>query len=156
MIRSARKTASLLAAAALLTLTAARADVSFNSIRLGTSDAEATAGFYKSAFGMHEVNRIQTALGPEIFLNFGATAEAARANDAPPIVLMNRGPDDLTGDPMAHLILTVSDAVATANAAREAGGTVPREPSPYGDTGIVIGFVADPDGNQIELIQPAQ
>ena len=140
----------------LLISSSARADVSFNSIRLGTSDSEATATFYKEAFGMHEVNRIQTANGPEIFLNFGTTVDAARDNAGPPVVLMNRGPDDIVGDPMAHLILTVTDAAATAEAARAAGGTVPVEPRRYQDTPIVIGFVADPDGNQIELIQPGQ
>jgi predicted enzyme related to lactoylglutathione lyase len=149
-------TTALLVSTAIVAAAIAHADVAFNSIRLGTADAEATAEFYKAAFGMHEINRIDTALGPEIFLNFGATPGAAGANDAPPIVLMNRGPEDVTGDPMAHLILTVSDAKATAAAAREAGGTVPREPQPYRDTGIMIGFVADPDGNRIELIQPAQ
>jgi predicted enzyme related to lactoylglutathione lyase len=151
-----RTTMLTLLAATLLSATGALADVSLNSIRLGTSDSEATAEFYKEAFGMHEVNRIPTPAGPEIFLNFGATQAEANANAGPPIVLMNRGPNDVTGDPMAHLILTVSDAVASAAAVRKAGGTIPREPFPYLDTGIVIGFAVDPDGNQIEMIQPAQ
>ena len=67
---------------------------------------------------------------------------------------MNRAGEPLEDD-MAHLILTVSDATATAAAAREAGGSVPVEPRAYRDTPIMIGFVADPDGNRIELIQPA-
>jgi predicted enzyme related to lactoylglutathione lyase len=36
-----------------------------------------------------------------------------------------------------------------------AGGTVEREPTPYGDSDMMIGFVIDPEGNHIELIQPA-
>ncbi len=40
--------------------------------------------------------------------------------------------------------------------AKDAGGTVMREASQYGTSGIFIAFVTDPEGNQIELIQPAR
>ena len=56
----------------------------------------------------------------------------------------------------ADVIFTVTDAAATAAAAKAAGGTVTREPSQYGTSGIFIAFVADPEGNLIELIQPAR
>ena len=140
--------------ATLLLTATSRADVWFNSIRLGTADVEAVAEFYSQAFGLHEVRRLQTASGPEIFLNFGASVEAARSNDRPPIVLMPREADDVK-DPMAHLILNVSDMAATVEAVKRAGGTFDVEPREYGNTGIMIGFAVDPAGNLIELIQPA-
>ena len=84
---------------------AAHAQVSLNSVRVVAKDAEALGRFYAAAFGLKETNRLQTQSGPELFLNFGATAEAA---------------------------------------------------AQYGTSGIFIAFVTDPEGNQIELIQPAR
>ena len=63
----------------VLTAAAANAQVSLNSVRVAAKDAEALAKFYSTAFGMQETNRLPTQNGPEVFLNFGATAEAAKA-----------------------------------------------------------------------------
>jgi len=59
-------------------------------------------------------------------------------------------------DVNAHLIFNVTDAAATAAAVKAAGGSMDREPMPFGNTGIVIGIAADPAGNRIELIQRPQ
>ena len=67
-----------------LVAAAAHAQVSLNSVRVVAKDAEALGKFYAAAFGLKETNRLQTQSGPELFLNFGATAEAARANESPP------------------------------------------------------------------------
>jgi predicted enzyme related to lactoylglutathione lyase len=142
----------LAACIAILVGTAARADVTLNSIRVAAKDTEALAKFYKAAFGMEEVNRIQGGGGPEIFLNFGASVDAAKANKGLPVVLMHRDTDDLK-DPIAHIIFNVTDMKATVAAIKAAGGTLPREPQPYGNTGMMIGIAIDPVGNQIELIQ---
>ena len=138
--------------AALLISSAAYAQVTLNSVRVGAKDTVALAKFYQSAFGMQEVNRINAAGGPEIFVNFGATAEAAKANKSEPIVLMHRDNDDLK-DPIPHVILNVKDMKATVAAIKAAGGSVDGEPRPYGNTGIVIGIAIDPAGNRIEMIQ---
>src|SRR5262245_38477802 len=82
----------------------AQAQVTLNSVRVGGKDTEALAKFYKAAFGMQETNRINAQGGPEIFVNFGATVDAAKANKAEPIVIMHRDSDDLK-DPIAHVIL---------------------------------------------------
>ena len=135
-----------------LTTFAASAQVSLNSVRVVAKNAEALAKFYSTAFGMQETNRLQTQNGPEVFLNFGATAEAARANTSPAVVIMQtaEGP---ANDPVMHVIFTVRDAAATAAAAKAAGGTVAREAAQFGTSGIFIAFVVDPEGNRIELIQ---
>jgi predicted enzyme related to lactoylglutathione lyase len=142
------------ACAAFLLATAAHAEVTLNSVRVAAADTVALAKFYQAAFGMFEVNRINVAAGPEIFVNFGATAEAAKTNKGLPIVLMHRD-SDAVKDPIAHVILNVTDMAATVSAIKAAGGSMQGEPRPYGNTGIVIGIAIDPAGNQIELIQRA-
>ena len=142
------------AIAAILLTTAAGADVTLNSVRVAAKDTEALARFYKAAFGMEEVNRIQGGGGPEIFLNFGTTVDAAKANKGLPVVLMHRDSDDLK-DPIAHVIFNVTDMNATVAAIKAAGGRMTGDPRPFGNTGIVIGIAIDPVGNQIEMIQRA-
>lgn len=149
-----KRLSGLLTAAALIAVSAASADVTLNSVRVAAKDTPALARFYQSAFGLHEINRLELAQGPEIFLNFGATLDAARANPNARIVIMPRDADALE-DPVAHVILNVTDIAATAAAVKAAGGSMQREARPYGDTGLMIGFAVDPVGNLIELIQPA-
>ena len=141
-------------AGTVLAPAAALADVTLNSVRVAARDTEALAKFYKAAFAMEEVNRLQGGGGPEIFLNFGSSVDAAKANKGLPLVLMHRDSDDLK-DPIAHVILNVTDMTATAAAIKAAGGTMTGEPRPFGNTGIVIGIAVDPAGNRIELIQRA-
>ena len=138
--------------ATLLVIGAARAQVTLNSVRIGAKDTVATAKFYQAAFGMQEVNRIDAQGGPEVFVNFGATTDAAKANKSEPIVIMHRDSDDQK-DPIAHVILNVKDMSATAAAIKAAGGSMAGDPRPFGKTGIVIGIAIDPAGNRIELIQ---
>ena len=150
-----RVTGVVVAAAALvMAANVASADVTMNSVRVAGTDTVALAKFYQSAFGMHEVNRIDVPGGPEIFVNFGATAEAAKANKGLPIVLMHRDSDSVK-DPIAHVIFNVTDMTATVAAIKAAGGTMDGEPRPFRNTGIVIGIATDPAGNRIELIQRA-
>ena len=137
---------------AMLLAAAAPAQVTLNSVRVGAKDTPALAKFYQTAFGMQEVNRINSAGGPEIFVNFGATVDAAKANKSEPIVIMHRDSDDLK-DPIAHVILNVKDMAATVAAIKAAGGSMAGDPRPFGNTGIVIGIAIDPAGNRIEMIQ---
>jgi predicted enzyme related to lactoylglutathione lyase len=136
----------------LLLAGAAYAQVTLNSVRIGAKDTPALAKFYQTAFGMQEVNRLNGGGGPEIFVNFGATVDAAKANKSEPIVIMHRDSDDLK-DPIAHVILNVKDMTATVSAIKAAGGSMAGDPRPFGNTGVVIGIAIDPAGNRIELIQ---
>ena len=145
-------TTAIAISAALWLAGAAHAQVSLNSVRVGAKDTVALAKFYQSAFGMQEVNRIQSPGGPEVFVNFGATAESAKANKSEPIVLMHRDSDDLK-DPIPHVILNVKDMAATVAAVKAAGGSMQGDARPFGNTGIVIGIAIDPAGNRIEMIQ---
>jgi predicted enzyme related to lactoylglutathione lyase len=138
--------------AALLLATAAHAQVTLNSVRIGAKDTVALAKFYQAAFGMQEVNRIGSQGGPEVFVNFGATIESAKANKSEPIVIMHRDSDDIS-DPIAHVILNVKDMAATVASIKAAGGSMAGDPRPFGNTGVVIGIAIDPAGNRLELIQ---
>jgi len=140
---------------ALFLCASAHAQVTLNSVRIAAKDTIATAKFYEAAFGMQEVNRIDVPGGPEVFVNFGATAEAAKANKSGPVVIMHRDADDVK-DPIAHVIFNVTDMNATVAAVKTAGGTMTGDPRPFRNTGIVIGIAVDPAGNRIELIQPAR
>jgi predicted enzyme related to lactoylglutathione lyase len=138
--------------AALLLASSAHAQVTLNSVRVGARDPVALAKFYEAAFGMWEVNRINAPGGPEIFVNFGATTDAAKANKSEPIVITHRDSDDLK-DPIAHVILNVKDMAATVAAVKAAGGSMAGDPRAFGNTGILIGIAIDPAGNRLELIQ---
>ena len=139
---------------AVLVSSMAFAEVTLNSLRVAATDTEALAKFYKAAFGMQEVNRLPVPGGPEIFVNFGTTVDAAKANRTPPVVIMHRDSDAMK-DPIAHVILNVTDMTATVAAIKAAGGTMDGEPRPFRNTGIGIGIATDPAGNRIELIQRA-
>jgi len=147
-------TLAALTASAVLALPA-HADVSLNGVRVGAKDAAAVAKFYQAAFGMQEVQRIQTPTMTEIMLNFGATPEAAKANRAKKegdIVVMSRAADDAK-DELPHIVLNVTDMAGTVKALKAAGGTMEREPFEFGKTGILIGMAIDPAGNHVEMIQ---
>ena len=144
--------AALAICAALLLAHAAHAQTSLDSVRIAAKDTVALAKFYQAAFGMQEVNRIQNPGGTEVFVNFGATVEAAKANKNPLMVLFHRDSDDVK-DPVPHVIFNVKDMAATVAAVKAAGGTMTGDPRPFGNTGIVLGFAIDPAGNRIELIQ---
>ena len=147
-----KKQTMLVVCTALAIATAARAQVTLNSVRIGAADTVKLAKFYQAAFGMQEVNRIDAAGGPEIFVNFGATIDAAKANKSEPIVIMHRDSDDLK-DPIAHVIFNVKDMTTTVAAIKAAGGSMAGEPRPFRNTGVVIGIAIDPAGNRLELIQ---
>ena len=146
------QTTGIAVSAALLLSSAAHSQVTLNSVRVGAKDTVALAKFYQAAFGMQEVNRIDSPTGPEIFVNFGATADAAKANKSEPIVIMHRDSDDLK-DPIPHVILNVKDMAATVAAIKSAGGSMTGDPRPFRNTGVVIGIAVDPAGNRIEMIQ---
>ena len=145
-------TTALAVSAMLLLAGAAAAQVTLNSVRIAAKDTVALAKFYQAAFGMQEVNRIDAPGGAEVFVNFGTTTDAAKANKSEPIVIMHRDSDDLK-DPIAHVILNVKDMAATVAAVKAAGGSMTGDPRPFGNTGIVIGIAIDPAGNRVELIQ---
>ena len=143
----------LILGGSLLLSMQAHAEVSFNSARVTAEDVLTTAEFYKAAFGLKEVQRLNLPGGAiEVMLNFGSTEQAARDNTDAQVVIMHREVG-IVQDPVAHLIFNVTDMDSTVAAVKAAGGTVPREPFEFGDTGIWIGMITDPAGNTVELLK---
>jgi predicted enzyme related to lactoylglutathione lyase len=138
-------------AVAFMLVASAHAGVTLAAARIGAVDVAEVAKFYQSAFGMHEIMRLDMPGIKEIMLNFGDTVEAAKANPNPWIVIMSRTSNDVKEVP--HLVLYVTDMKATVAAVKAAGGTVEGEPRAFGDTGMIVGFAVDPAGNRMELIQ---
>ena len=138
--------------AALLVAGAVHAQASLDSVRIEAKDTIVLAKFYQAVFGMQEVSRVVNPGGIEIFVNFGATVEAAKANKNPRMILFHRDSDDVK-DPTTHVIFAVKDMAATVAAIKAAGGTMTRDPRPFGNAGTILGFAIDPAGNRIELIQ---
>jgi len=145
-------TTGMAVSAALLVAGAVYAQASLDSVRIEAKDTIALARFYQVVFGMQEVNRVVNPGGTEIFVNFGATVEAAKANKNPVMILFHRDSDDVK-DPTTHVIFSVKDMAATVAAIKAAGGTMTRDPRPFGNTSTILGFAIDPAGNRIELIQ---
>jgi lactoylglutathione lyase len=145
-------TTMMVISAALLVAGGVHAQVSLDSVRLEAKDTIALAKFYQEVFGMKEVSRVVNPGGIEVFVNFGATVEAAKANKNPRMILFHRDSDDVK-DPTTHVIFSVKDMAAIIAAIRAAGGTMTRDPHPFGNTGTILGFAIDPAGNRIELIQ---
>src|SRR5271170_4582338 len=138
--------------AGLLLAGGARAQVSLDSVRIEAKDTVALAKFYHDAFGMQEVSWIENPGGTEVFVNFGATVEAAKANKNPQMILFHRDSDEVK-DLTMHVIFSVKDMTVAVAALKAAGGTMTGDPPPFGNSGIVLGFAVDPAGNRIELIQ---
>ena len=138
--------------AGLLLAGGANAQVSLDSVRIEAKDTIALAKFYREAFGMQEVNRIENPGGTEVFVNFGATVDAAKANKNPQMILFHRESDEVK-DPTTHVIFLVKDMKSAVAAVKAAGGTMTGDPRPFRNTGIVLAFAIDPAGNRIELIQ---
>jgi lactoylglutathione lyase len=141
-----------MAICALMVASAVHAQMSLDSVRIAAKDTIALAKFYQAVFGMQEVNRVVNPGGTEVFVNFGATVEAAKANKSPLMILFHRDSDDVK-DPIPHVIFAVKDMAAVVAAIKAAGGTIARDPRPFGDGGPILGFAVDPAGNRIELVQ---
>ncbi len=58
------------------------------------------------------------------------------------------------GNGFGHLAIEVDDVYKAAKKIRAGGGKIIREPGPMNAGTTLIAFVADPDGYEIELLQP--
>jgi predicted enzyme related to lactoylglutathione lyase len=138
------------AATALLLTSAAHAGASLFGGRVGAVDVPSLARFYEAAFGLQETGRLELPNLFEIMMNFGDSVEAAKKNTNPAVILMRRPSDDMK-DTVPHLVLKVTDIAATVAAVKAAGGKMDGETRAFGKS--MLGFVIDPAGNLIEIIQ---
>jgi predicted enzyme related to lactoylglutathione lyase len=135
--------------AAATTAMAQESGIRVRSVRVLATDPEVIATFYKKAFGMSEVRRLDSPTFKEIIINSGSTPDLAKKATAAAIVIATR-PKDAPAGAMASLILEVPDLNKAIEAAKTAGGTVMRPPGKSGE--LMFAFLKDPDGNQVELV----
>jgi predicted enzyme related to lactoylglutathione lyase len=128
--------------------------IAVRSVRVGAADVAKTAAFYQTVLGLKEVSRSQRPDFLEIIMNFGATAEQAKASTGVKVVVISR-PASAAPDTVSHLIFHCPDVVAAVSRVTSSGGTIERAPSKSAPSGSTVAMVLDPSGNRIELIQPA-
>ena len=58
------------------------------------------------------------------------------------------------GEGFGHIAIEVDDVYSAAEKIRSQGGKIIREPGPMNAGTTLLAFVADPDGYEIELLQP--
>jgi predicted enzyme related to lactoylglutathione lyase len=131
----------------------AQAEVWLNSTRVAANDVLALADFYKTSFGMFEVQRIEMGGGNiEVMLNFGTSEEEAMANTGAQVVIMHSD-EPVLDDPIAHVIFNVTDIEATVSDVIANGGEIEVGPFEFAGQGIFIAMGIDPQGNRFELLQ---
>jgi len=117
------------------------------AVGVAVSDLARSASFYGRVLGLKEGQRIVLDHMDEIIM----TGERGAS-----LVLMQYK-DGVTRDLRANagkVVFYVDDIGATVAAARDLGAAVTREPAVAANFGnALIGFVEDPDGATLELIQ---
>ena len=121
----------------------------FVHVATRTRDLDAAIAFY-GALGMKEMRRSELEKG-RATLVFIQPPEGNFAIE----LVYNWGKDDgyEGGERFGHFAFDVEDIDAVLPGILAAGGTIQREPYLLEGTGPRIAFVADPDGNSVELIQ---
>lgn len=124
-------------------------DTTFVGTGIVVRDLDVAQRFYESVLGLKESNRIRvdTLKMEEIIL---ATPGGGAA-----LILMQYDDGRAHAEVGQKLVFTVPDPAAVADAAKEAGGRVIFPPTLLPDFGATIGFIQDPDGHQIEVLDRA-
>ena len=110
-------------------------------VSLNVSETERALVFYRDVLGLQQLPRPDFAFG-------GAWLDAGSGRQ---IHLIEA---NVPGDLGQHVAFRVDDLDDVIACLRESGVEVP-DAVPVGETGIRQTFLADPDGNRLELTQPA-
>jgi len=124
-------------------------EITFVGTGIVVRDLEVAQRFYESALGLKEMNRVRVdTLGmDEVIL--GAPGGGAA------LILMRYDDGRSHVEVGQKLVFTVPSPAAVADAAVDAGGKVVFPPTHLPDFGATIGFVQDPDGHSIEVLDRA-
>ncbi len=111
-------------------------------VRVYSTDLERGQRFYEGVFGMHLAH---TYADREIMM-------ALPEKDAPGFALVVTDPQ--SPHPKGGFVVVVPDIDRVMRAAPELGGAVTRPVVDVPSGNLRIGFVTDPDGTTIEIVQP--
>ncbi len=120
-------------------------------IRVG--NLERSVDFYTRLLGMKELRRRDVPEGKYtlVFLGYG---DGNASGGAEIELTYNYGVERYEqGNAFGHLAVAVPNVASAAEAVRDGGGKVTREPGPVKFGTTIIAFVEDPDGYKIELIE---
>ena len=124
-------------------------ETTFAATGIVVRDLDAAQRFYETVLGMKEQNRVRVdTLGmDEVILGLPGGGAA--------LVLMRYDDGRAHVEVGQKLVFTVPSPAAVAEAAVAAGGAVVFPPTLLPAYGATIGFVQDPDGHQIEVLDRA-
>ena len=118
---------------------------------LRVGDLQRSIDFYTQAMGMQ---LLRTTKRPEQKYDLAFVGFASNPDQAEIELTYNYGVTSYDiGTAYGHIALGVTDAKATCEKIRQAGGKITREAGPVAGGTAVIAFVQDPDGYKIELIE---
>ena len=118
---------------------------------LRDGDLQRSIDFYTQAMGMQ---LLRTTKRPEQKYDLAFVGYASNPDQAEIELTYNYGVSSYEiGTAYGHIALGVTDAKATCEKIRQAGGKITREAGPVAGGTAVIAFVQDPDGYKIELIE---
>ena len=118
---------------------------------LRVGDLQRSIDFYTHAMGMQ---LLRTTKRPEQKYDLAFVGYASNPDQAEIELTYNYGVTSYDiGTAYGHIALGVSNAKATCEKIRQAGGKITREAGPVAGGTAVIAFVQDPDGYKIELIE---
>ena len=118
---------------------------------LRVGDLQRSIDFYTQAMGMQLLRPTKR---PEQKYDLAFVGYASNPDQAEIELTYNYGVSSYEiGTAYGHIALGVTDAKATCEKIRQAGGKITREAGPVAGGTAVIAFVQDPDGYKIELIE---
>jgi lactoylglutathione lyase len=126
------------------------ANLSMRGVGIGVTDLAKSTDFYTRVLGLKLQYELKLPHMHENILGFDAASAS--------VILMwyTDGVPRNYKDLPIKIVLDVPDVHGLAKRIKEAGYKITREPTLYKDFGnLTIGFAADPDGYEVEMIQAA-
>lgn len=129
----------------------------FDHVGLSVADLDASREFYTQAFGFSAEFEFELAPHPIRGLMMrhesGARLELFERRDSRQGIQGANPIEALATRGYGHFALCADDIDPMFAGALEAGATAVREPSPSPEPGVRFAFLADPEGNLVELVE---
>jgi predicted enzyme related to lactoylglutathione lyase len=126
---------------------------SFIFTKMIVADLERETAFFEQVIGLKTVMRMVVGEGDAAADEVILSADG-KPGGVPSLALLcyRRRPAPAPGELVLGFMVDDADAVAAA--AERGGGRILMAPRDVPDHGLRVGFVADPEGHEIEIVQP--
>jgi lactoylglutathione lyase len=121
----------------------------FAFVKIVVRDAGRIRDFYQKVLGLEQVRTLDA----DTFLEVMVAPPGAESGTQLVLYHSKANPPVTIGDGWGPLGFHVADVKAVFAHALSEGGAAVREPFRYGE--VLVAFVSDPEGHQVELIGPA-